>query len=443
MTIPETSATALHEMATVTEVNSDGQDSDDSMLRESSGTVFLAVNMALAVFIILVASSDSESVRLTPNVEPVVISPRYDDMNVVSDDQLQRVLYRVRPALRSVTPNLNHFDHALRLWSPRAVFEDPDCFSGVELLGLLTDHRQHQQYWGATARPFLLANTNFASPYIEFRTRSGADSSSHVDHTLATLAESGTPLDYPVQTEHGEFQLQAAFAFSFERFSLNQSEYEWSALAFLHYLPHEKGWRTSEGQNITWDMITTRLMRQKLTQGSCYGTHRLHTLVCILRVDEDHNILSEKSRSAVLSYLQDVTRRLVSTQHEEGYWTHRWPGEEWDGPSAGPNLAIDDRSQRILATGHTLEWWALAPEEVLPERERIVAASQWLVRTIDLMTDSEVLKAYTFLTHAGRALALWRGGFPYELYRIPTSDHPPANPDSKTHKDDVQTEAAP
>lgn len=390
---------------------------DESTPRTSSGTVFLTVNLTLFILVILVASPSSERPKLTPNTQPVVVTPLYNDPTVVSDDQLQRVLHKVRPAFRNGTTKLNTIDHALRLWSPKAVFDDPDCLSGTELLGLLTDHRQYQQHWGTTSEPFLLANTRFESPYIEFRTRSGAKSSSHVDHTLATLAESGIPLDYPVQTEQGELPLRAAFAFSFDRFRLNQAEYEWSALAFLHYLPHKKSWVTKEGQRITWDMIARRLMRQKLTQGSCYGTHRLHTLVCILRANEDNAILSEECRKDVTSHLKDATARLVQTQHKDGYWTEQWQGIEWDGPPRKPTLPIDNRSQRILATGHTLEWWALAPEELLPKRDRIILAAQWIVTTTDGMSDSDIANSYTFLTHAARALSLWRGKFPPDAYR--------------------------
>lgn len=395
----------------------------------SAGIVFLAVNIALAAAITLFGSTRNDSrnqrPRLTPRTEPSVIAPRYNDPDVISDAQLQTVLHKLRPALRHASPDMNHIDHALRLWTPRAVFDDPDCFSGTELLGILTDHRQYLQHRGKPARPFLLANTNFSTPYVEIRTRAGADSASHTDHTLATLAESGTPLDYPLNTATGEFPLRAAFDFSFESFSINQAEPEWSALAFLHNLPPETTWKTREGQSITWDMIAARLMREKLARGSCYGTHRLHTLVCMLRVDEASNILTLASRAKIISYLQEVTKRLVVTQHHAGFWDADWPGDEWDGPSIPTSIQLDERSERILATGHTLEWWALAPEEVLPERKHIIAASQWLAATIDTLSPAEVSKAYTFLTHAVRALALWRGTLPVDAY-IPVT-HAPAN----------------
>ena len=360
---------------------------------------------------------------------------------MISDSQLQRVLHKLRPALRHRTPNLNQVDHALRLWGVAATFTDPDCFSGVELRGLLTDHRHFQEHWGPATQPFILPNTRSTLPYVEFRTRSGPGSSSHVDHTLASLAEVTTPLDYPVNTPSGELPLKAAFDLAFDRFQLNQSECEWSALAFLHYLPHKKGWRTKEGQNITWDMIAARLMRQKLAQGSCYGNHRLHTLACILRVDESTQILSPESRVTILTHLKDATARLVKSQHADGYWTRSWPGEEWDGNSDTDTYLTDTRSERLLATGHALEWWAFAPDDALPPEQHIVSAAQWVVTTIDTMADSDISHSYTFLTHAGRALTLWRGAFPAQCYR--PDDLPPTPEETMQHDRESQPGESP
>ena len=39
-----------------------------------------------------------------------------------------------------------------------------------------------------------------------------------------------------------------------------------------------------------------------------------------------------------------------------------------------------------------------------------------MVRELEKMDEVTVRKNYTFLTHAGRSLAMWRGEFPHELY---------------------------
>lgn len=69
----------------------------------------------------------------------------------------------------------------------------------------------------------------------------------------------------------------------------------------------------------------------------------------------------------------------------------------------------------MVATGHALEWWALAPEEILPPREVIQRAGQWLAKNVMALNDDEIVDKYTFLSHVGRALALWRGHEPLDF----------------------------
>jgi hypothetical protein len=47
----------------------------------------------------------------------------------------------------------------------------------------------------------------------------------------------------------------------------------------------------------------------------------------------------------------------------------------------------------------------------------VVAAANWIVRTIDTVSEDELVANYSFLSHAVRGLALWRGKEPYEALR--------------------------
>lgn len=348
-----------------------------------------------------------------PLTEPIRVRPLYDEPNMISDTELARVLDKLKPRLRISQPRINHVDHALRFWGVEAVFTEEDCLSGVEMRELLLDHRRFSEAWGPKTKPFLVPDVR---GQVAVRTREGHSTASHVDHTLAGLAEVGTPLDYPVITPRGESELRAVLEDSLQKFSLNQVEYEWSTLAYLHYLPHVKSWSTKEGQEITWERLADRLMRQRLAEGVCFGNHRLHALAMLLRVDETHELLSPEARMQIIAHLQDVTRRLVASQHDDGYWDGNWPGEEDDGPQfKSATSPMGPLADRILATGHALEWWAFAPPEVLPPPEVRIDAARWLIKTIDGLTPQQVEKYYTFLSHAGRALALWRGHFPAEV----------------------------
>lgn len=359
-----------------------------------------------------------ESFRLDPTAlpafrnQPIQVRPTHDEPAIISDAQLERILWKLRPQLRAPQSKINYIDHALRMWGPEAQFDDPECLSGLEMLETLLDDRAFRRRgWSDETKPLLIAEDNG----VAVRTQEGVATSSHVDHTLAGLGEIGVPLDYPVVTSTGETEVAALLEHALRDFRLNQIEYEWSALAFAEYLDRPTQWISREGQQINFDRIARRMMRQRLVQGVCRGNHRVHSLVMMLRIDEIQPLLSAEGRKEVTEYLQDLTRRLVASQHADGYWEKDWPGVEWDGPPSSEPSKLGVQTDRILVTGHVMEWWALAPDELLPPLEVRVKAGQWLVRTIDGLTPGELKASYTFLTHAGRALALWRGRLPAEV----------------------------
>jgi len=345
-----------------------------------------------------------------PQTEPVVIKPRFDDPELISDEDLARTLTKLSPRFRMNNPKINYVDHALRFWGTEAEFPyDPEALSGVEMRELLLDHRRFKQSWDEGTDP-LLVQTEFG---VRPALKRGHSTTSHVDHTLATLAEIGTPLDYPVITPYGESKVRDMLNHSLNAFSLNQKEYEWSALVYALYLPHVKSWYSPEGQLITFDRLAERILREKKLKGVCYGNHRLFTLIVLLRVNEDHNILSDGMQKRVIDHLKGVTKTFIQNQHAEGFWDSNWDGSTMSETSRSRTPI----SRRVLVTGHALEWWALAPQEILPPQEVRIRAAKWLVSEIDKMDDRDIEVNYTYLSHAGRALSLWRGKFPHQVSR--------------------------
>lgn len=372
--------------------------------------VFVSVAVAAAVW--RTSAIEREHALPEPRSEPLQVTPQYDEPAVVTDEQLQRVLHKLEPRLRGDKPRINHVDHALRFWGVEATFADPQALSGKEMRALLLDNRRFASLWGKETRPLLVRDNRG----VFVRTQEGYETASHVDHTLAGMAEIDTPLDFPVHTAKGQTTVRELLLRSLRTFCLDQPEYEWSILAYALYLPPAKRWYTFDGQEITFDRLADRLMREPLARGVCAGNHRLFTLAVLLRVDEQESILSPEARQRIIAHLQDATRRLVEHQHPLGYWERDWPNT----PAGDDPLDADGNEQiknRILATGHALEWWAIAPREVHPPRETLVRAGQWLVHTIDDLDERQVRNYYTFLSHAGRALALWRGDFPARLLK--------------------------
>jgi hypothetical protein len=342
--------------------------------------------------------------------EPLTVEPLYDYPTVVTDEQLARVLNKLRPRFHGSQTKINHVDHALRFWTTSAEFADEQFLDGQAMRALLVDHRRFAEVYGASEPPLLIDTPTG----VDVREQHGNRTSSHVDHTMACLAEVGTPLDYPIFTAGGQTTFGALVEDSLRSFRLNQPEYEWSALTYALLLPPVTHWTTTDGQQVSFDRLARRIMREDLGRGVCFANHRMHTLAMFLRVDEQVPILSSEVRAEVMEYLKRITVKLVAHQHADGFWDGNWPfsrAGQQAAKSSGNELA-----DRILATGHALEWWALAPEQLHPPRHVLASAGQWLVRTIDQLSDQQVQNTYTYLTHAGRALALWRGQSPAEAW---------------------------
>jgi hypothetical protein len=354
--------------------------------------------------------------------EPLEVTPLYDDPEVVSDEQLRRILPRLTLRFEGDRTVIGQVDHSLRMWGPDVTFSDPEMMSGKDMLWLLTNQNRFEGVYGDTQEPLLIDE----GAGVRIRALEGPASASHVDHTLASLAELGMSLDLPIVFRHAgtgipeRTTLRAVLEQSLRDFSLNQPEYEWSALAYALFLPPTHRWVTSEGQEMTFDRLADRIMREELPNGVCSGNHRLFTLAIFLRVDDLMSqrgkppILSLESRQRIERYLRDVTDMLIRHQHPDGFWNGDWPTTT--PATREPTSQIGDRlSTRIIVTGHTLEWWALAPRELLPPRRVVIDAAQWIVRTIDGMTPEEIQDNNSYLSHAGRALALWRGELPSEV----------------------------
>lgn len=353
---------------------------------------------------------------------PLKVGPLYDDPAVVSDAQLRRVLSRLGLRFEGDRTVIGQVDHSLRLWGPNVTFSDPEMMSGKDMLWLLTNQNRFEGVYGRSHAPLLIDE----GTGVRVRALEGPASASHVDHTLASLAELGMSLDLPIvirRADTGEPErttLRAVLEQSLLDFSVNQPEYEWSVLTYALFLPPTRRWTTSEGQEITFDLLADRIMRERQPNGVCSGNHRVYTLAVLLRIDDQMiergqpPILSLEARQRVERYLRRMTDLLVRHQHEDGFWNSDWPTAA--PATREPTDRVGDRlSERIIVTGHVLEWWALAPKELLPPRQVVIDAAQWIVRTVDSLTADQIQEYNSYLSHAGRALALWRGELPSEV----------------------------
>jgi hypothetical protein len=326
---------------------------------------------------------------------------------MASDEELYRILERVKPQAEPV--NTNHWVHALRLWGRHAEFGDPQIPSGHVLWTYFLDDAVFRQYAGKDA-PALFQLTpdgvrirGYDDDYNHYPT-----SSYHADDLLATMAESGTPLDTPLKTRDGQTTVRAAVESAMQNFHLRRHEFEWSLITYARYVFPRLDWKNKYGRAIDVDQMVNEMIEHPLPNGPCNGSHRLEAMVVLYRADQLKPHLKPRTRQRMLRHMQQVSQLLVQSQSDEGYWTRNWPRGQAARDEKEAPLA-----DKLLVTGHQLEWLALAPAEVQPPRETMVRAARWLVTAMLEIDEAELAKRYGPLSHAARALCLWRGKDPY------------------------------
>jgi hypothetical protein len=345
-----------------------------------------------------------------PRTTPLKIAPLYDDPEVVSDDELAAVLARLRPVFPRERLRPNFVEHALRTWGIAARFGDPRAMSGEELKDFLVDHGRYLASWGDHVEPLLQEGRDGVA--VRWGKEEGA--SVHHDHWLASLTEAGVSLGEPVFTAGkprprtiGDV-LEQALA----DFRVDESEVEWSVLAFGLWLPPQNAWYARSGRRVSFDLLAERLMRGHQRFGVCSGTHRVYSLTVLVRLDDEFSILSPERRAEVMDHLRAVRDLIAACQFPDGHWPSNWAA----GSAAVERPIDDDLSKRVIATGHHLEWLAIAPRELHPPREQILKAADWAIQTTLAQSADDILQRYTFFSHIGSALALWRKTHPGDFW---------------------------
>ena len=357
------------------------------------------------------------------NREPAIVQPLYDDAHVVSDEHLAGVLQKILPRFGSKKLRPNFVEHALRVWGSQIEFQNPELISGPQMVEYLLNSGQYLTSWGDDADPILEPNED------GIHIRWGVDSSTsvHHDHMLACLAEAGVSLDRPVFTTSRRLTMQQVLSEALRDFRLDERETEWSVMAFgLYLFPQQTtSWHNSQGRKITLDMLADRLIRTHRRKGVCLGTHRIYSLMAMLRLDDQYGpgLLAKETRERIMDFLRGARDLIIAAQDKDGSWPPNWH----DGADAG-RLADPDEPiyRRVISTGHHLEWLAIAPQELHPPRESIVRAAEWVIRNT-LETPQDVVDSnYTYYSHVGNALALWRKTSVSDFWQQWRSQYPDA-----------------
>lgn len=231
----------------------------------------------------------------------------------------------------------------------------------------------------------------------------GAGGMTHVDKVLSTLGELGYPLTTPVTPRGGrKFTLADVLDDSLARWHPDR-ENEWTLLAYCDYLRDQREWATAAGARRSVDEVLRAVLDRKAVS-PCFGTHRLYGLTkAIVRGRATPGFFSPALLAEAEHELRAVGQTLVARQWADGSWAPVRAGVPEVRPAG--QATDDDYRSRLVITGHMLEWFAIAPDDVRPPAAVIVRAAEFTRR--ELLARPEAYMNSHFLnptTHALRAL---------------------------------------
>ncbi|MBT5019690.1 MAG: hypothetical protein HON04_13215, partial [Planctomicrobium sp.] len=306
-----------------------------------------------------------------PREEPYRVKPLYNRPDIVSDEALAAVLEKIQPRFSPREMKPNHIEHALRTWGVTATFQNPNAVSGQGMLEFLTDHGAYIESWGKEVRPILEEKPT------GIRIRWGAETgaSYHHDHWLACVTEAGASLNTPVYgPSRRDDTLYDVVQESLRDFRLDEREVEWTAMAFGLWIAPTREWVGSGGREYSFDLIAERLLRGHKNLGVCSGTHRVYSLMLLLRLDEEFDVLTDAMHAKVYAHMENVRDLIIASQFPDGSWPGNWP----DGKDAVDNPIEEELYKKIISTGHQLEWLSIAPPALQPPEEQVRKAVDWI-----------------------------------------------------------------
>jgi hypothetical protein len=331
--------------------------------------------------------------------KPVDIGPRTRFVMSLSLGERRWLFEQVQPQTTGKM-GAAYCYHILRLHGPKATFNHGIFKTGRDLLSLLTDAEAGRSYYGS---PTIIATRSG----LRFPTKRGVGnvaSEFHRDQCLATLAEIGIPLSFPVVVGGDRFCVKDVLQDSTENFHLRQEELAWTALAYTRYLPPKREWQNRFGERFSFHDLALALLERPLSQESCSGTHLLMALTVLLRADTQMGILSSEARVRVRQWLQRCLRTAIRTQMNDGTWRSDWHRTLLTDPLPWNYRKGDDDVTILLITGHLSEWMLYLPEDLEVPDDVFNRAGSWLLTQLKKASPKEQEKFVCPYSHAAYVL---------------------------------------
>jgi hypothetical protein len=326
----------------------------------------------------------------------LVLGPTGGLRGRIDEAKLNKILCLAEPRWKA--PKVNYVLHALRLWGLGSRFDlNRDHlgeFDGEQMLSTLLDEHEAEQC-GVGPVPFL-SESRFGVDVII----GDGGGVAHQDQYLKVMGELGLPSTTSILLRGGRAtNLASVIRNSLAKFDIRQ-ELEFTAVAYARWLPPTRRWKDKDGGVHSLDEIALALMKKPLGKTVCCGAHTPYAIINLLRVNEVAPCLEPATVAEAEAYMKNVSRLLAKNQHKSGAWTSHWA------ESAETSKAMRWGFEAIWATGHHLEWIALARPDLRPDVSVIGRAEIALGDLLLKHTYQTASNSYPQFSHACRALAL-------------------------------------
>lgn len=366
--------------------------------------------------------------------EPRQITPTNSFQSEISTVDLELILSKVQPFSPKPFPSIVMATHALRLWGSTKLFDEgvivPDGyhfkvwrFSCPTLLNTVLDHGKFREYF-PNGDPLLMPSPHGITVrfktgnFLDRQITTWPDCEAHIDKVLSVLGEVGISSNQVVKAPGKEGCVRDIVRDAAMRVEPTQ-ELEFTLKGLLYYLDLPANWQNRFGRRIELSKLICEIASKVPSDGACLGIHVTQVVALAIRIDDEEPFLGA-DREFLLEYLRNVCRSLERSQLPSGAWPGNWSlkGRDWVVGQGESNEA-----QQIRATGHHLEWIAIAPSTLRPDEKVIIKAIRFLSASLKELDADNYYHNYTPLTHAARSLVLLSG---YDLgkYRNPIHTKP-------------------
>ena len=147
------------------------------------------------------------------------------------------------------------------------------------------------------------------------------------------------------------------------------TELTFPLIGLMHYAPSDEQWTNRWGQTWNIPQLVREEIRESVRGAACGGVHRLMALSYVVRKRLQRREPLDGEYLRAKQHVDDYLQLAYQLQNPDGSYSTNW----FEGRGADPDI-----DQRLLTTGHTLEWMVYAVREDALQHREIVRAANYL-----------------------------------------------------------------